>query len=167
MSKPEVLTPNLVSKITMKTIGVKPAAHATDKGTPIAVVFGTASAIKDVVDKIRGDVYHALVGEFEAENLETGETFRSGVLYLPAGIHDMLEGSVKKLESETDFVQFALQILAVKATNAAGYGYQAKSMIPSRTVDPLTEMRAVLSGPTLAALPASTARQSTQGKPGK
>lgn len=140
----EVNTPNLVAKITMKTLGVSPAKHATDKGAPIAVVMGMASGIKEVVDKVRGDVYHALVGEFEAENLETGEVFRSGVLYLPAGIHDMVEGAVKKLQGESDFVQFALQINVIKSASSAGYAYQAKSLIQNRQVDPLNDLRASL-----------------------
>lgn len=154
MANPEVQNPNFVSKISMKSIGVSPAKHATDKGTPIAIILGMASGLKDVVDKVRGETFHALVGEFEANNLETGEVFRSGVLYLPTGIHDMIEGGVKKLQGESDFVQFALQIIAVKANNPAGYTYQAKSLVPSQTVDPLTKLRQSLSTSTAPALPA-------------
>lgn len=158
--KAQVIAPNMVSKLTMRTIKIQPTKHATDKGAPVAVVIGYARGIKEVTDKVRGDVFHALVGEFEAQNLETGEFYRSGVLYLPAGIHDMLESSVKKLEGETDFVSFALQILAVKASNPAGYSYEAKSLMPAKAVDPLEELRAELGGGTQSkALPASTAKK--------
>lgn len=142
----QIVEVSLISKMSLKTLKTSPAKHASESGTPIAVIFGMASGIKEVVDKVRGDVYHALTGEFEAQNIETGERFRSGVLYLPAGIHEMIEAPVKKLESESDYVAFALQMLAVKSSNPAGYSYQARNLMPSKQVDPLEELRSQLSG---------------------
>lgn len=156
----EVVEVSLISKITMRTIKTQPAKHASDEGTPIAVIFGMASGIKEVVDKVRGDVFHALTGQFEAQNLETGEVFQSGVLYLPAGIHESVEASVQKLESETDYVAFALQMKAVKATNPAGYGYQAVNLMAAKAVDPLASIRGELT------IPAAT-KALTDGKPAK
>lgn len=134
----------LISKISMRTIKALPARLASEEGTPIAVIFGMASGIKEVVDKVRGDVYHALTGQFEAQNLDTGDVFQSGQLYLPTGIHETVEASVRKLESENDYVTFALQIRSVKATNPAGYSYQAVNLMPAKAVDPLGAMRGEL-----------------------
>src|SRR5271169_1061475 len=110
----------VVSKLSMRTIKTQPAKFASEAGTPIAVIYGQANKVKDVLDKVRGDIYHALSGTFEGINLDTKEVFRSGVLYLPAGIHEMIENPVKKLTEESDFVQFALELRAVKASNPAG-----------------------------------------------
>ncbi len=144
---------NIVSKLSMKTIRVNPAKFATDSGAPIALVYGQLTGIKDVVDKVRGDVYHALLGSFEGQNLETGERFRSGVLYLPAGIHDMLSASVAKLPEDDDsaYVEFGLEIRAVKAKNPAGYSYEAKSLLKPKASDPLEQLRALLPTNTVSA----------------
>jgi hypothetical protein len=146
MADGKVVEISLISKISMRTIKTTPAKAATEDGTPIAVVYGMAFGIKEVVDKQRGDVYHALVGQFEAQNLQTADVFQSGQLYLPTGIHESLESAVQRLENESDYVQFALQILAIKASNPAGYSYQAKNLLASKQVDPLEEIRALIGG---------------------
>lgn len=130
----------VIGKITMRTIKVQPSKHANEKGASIAKVYGQAFETKEVIDKVRGDVFVALVGNFEAVNEESGEVFRSGVLYLPAGIHDMLTSAVSK-KGESEYVQFALDIRAVKASNPAGYSYEARSLTPASTVDPLDQLR--------------------------
>jgi hypothetical protein len=154
MTGGKVVDITIVSKLSMRTIKTQPAKFATAEGRPIAVVYGQATAIKEVVDKVRGDVYHALVGQFEAQNLQSGEVFRSGQLYLPTGIHEMLEDAVKKLETDTDFVSFAIQLRAVTAKNPAGYSYEAQNLLKTTHVDPLDDMRAQLEGTEQPKLPA-------------
>lgn len=156
MAEGKVINIVIVSKLSMATIKAQPAKYATDEGAPIAVVYGQATGIKEVVDKVRGDVYHALVGQFEAQNLNTGEVFRSGQLYLPTGIHEMVEDAVKKLEGDTDFVTFALQIRALKAANKSGYSYEAQSLMKATQVDPLDDLRANLEASVPKQLTAST-----------
>lgn len=140
----EVQEVSLISKISMRTIKTLPAKFASEKGTPIAVIFGMANGIKEVMNKDSGEVYHALRGQFEAQNLDTGEIFQSGVLYLPAGIHDAIESAVGKLEAENDYISFALQIKSVTAATKAGYSYQAVNLMAAKAVDPLAELRGEL-----------------------
>lgn len=146
---------SLIGKLSMKTIKVRASKHATDTGFPIARVYGEAHGIKIVEDKINGDVHEALSGDFEAENLETHELFRSGVLYLPAGIHDMVASAVKGLHVEGESVKFALEIRAVIASNKAGYSYEAKNLLKAAIVDPLAEMRRSFGIPASASAPAA------------
>jgi len=109
------------------------------------------------VDKARGDVYRALTGNFEARNVATGETFQSSILYLPGGIHEMLENGVKKLQTEFESVRFALDIRAVTASSPAGYSYEAVNMLKPAVTDPLTAIRQEIgAGPKVEALPEST-----------
>ncbi len=142
----------LINKITMKSIKTQPGKMATEKGAPIANVYGFISGSKTVVDKVRGESFNALVGQFEAENLDTGERFQSGVLYLPKGIHETLESIASKLTQESDSVKFAIQVYAVTASNPIGYSYSAKNLFAPAGVDPLDELRAAM--PTQKSLPA-------------
>jgi hypothetical protein len=125
----------------MATIKVKPAKHASDTGTVIAIVFGTAKSIKTTEDKDRGEVFEALEGNFEAVNAETGEIFNSTLCYLPPGIHELFVAPVKALKLPSDFVEFALEISVITAKTKAGYTYIAKNITASKRVDPLNKMR--------------------------
>jgi hypothetical protein len=142
----------IIGKITMRAIKVSPAKHATEKGTAIARIFGMAAGTKEVVDKVRGDVYNSIVGDFGAVNLESGEEFRSGVLYLPTSMHNMLQSALAKLEDGSGTVNFALEVRAVKATNPAGYAYEAVSLLPTALTDPLEEMKKQIAAKTAPAL---------------
>lgn len=156
----------MIGKISMRTIKTTPAKQATEgESTRIAIVFGQATGIKEVVDKARGDVYQALSGTFAAKNEISGEEFQSGLLYLPAGIHAMVESAVKTLDGETKSVNFALGINVVTASNPAGYSYEAVNLIPAMVVDPLDEMRKAIEASAPAkALPAETAAKTDAKK---
>ena len=132
----------------MSGIKVIPQKHINvGKSTPIAQVYGKASGIKPVVDKDRGEVFNSIVGNFEAVNLETGEVYNSGVLYLPSGIHAMVENAANKLAKDsTETVDFALEIRVVQSANKAGYSYEAVNLIPAALVDPIATIRAQITG---------------------
>lgn len=144
MSEGQVIssTPSLISKISMRTIKTRPAALAVEgKSTPLAIIVGKATGVKQIVDKERGDVYESLTGMFEANNLESGEVFQSGVLYLPQGIHDMVDSAVRQLKDGGQSVDFALEVKVVSASNKSGYSYEAVNLIPAKVVDPLQSLR--------------------------
>jgi hypothetical protein len=134
-----------VSKLTVATIHCNPAKVVkAGEATPIAHIFGKASAIKIVSDKLTGQAYEALQGQFEAHNLETGEVFNSGVLYLPAGIHDVVLSQVKGLQNETDSIGFAMELCVVVASNPRGYSYEARDVMPPKLEDDLSEYRTLV-----------------------
>jgi hypothetical protein len=155
----------MVGKITISNLGCIPAAAVVEGQTsPIARIYGIASGIKSVVDKNRGDVYESITGSFEGVNLKTGNIYQASVVYLPAGIHGLLENAVKGIVDEAgkqqfNSVKFALEIGVVKAKNPAGYSYEAKSLVPAVVDDPLAEMRTAISG--------HGAKQIEAGKPTK
>ena len=151
---------SMIGKITIRTINVIPAKSVeVGKSTPIARIFGMASGIKQVVDKVRGDTFESITGQFGAVNLQTGNAYESGVLYLPKGIHDMIEAAVRSIpkDAPSSTVDFALEIRVVKADNPAGYSYEAVNLIPAKVVSPLEELRKqIAASAPMFALPTST-----------
>lgn len=140
---------NMVSKITVKTVKCKPAkAKAEERRVPMMRCFGIASGLKTVV-AANGDVHTAITGDFKAQNIETGDTFVSGVLYLPAGIHDLLQSAVDGGLDKNDKpvyrpVKFGLDIYAVPSTVPAGYSYEATPIIEAQEDDRLAELAQAL-----------------------
>lgn len=132
---------NIISKISVKTIGCNPsAAKSEGKDVQLAKVYGVARGTINKVDQ-RGDPVVGLTGEFEAVNLGTGEVFRSGVLYLPSGIHEMVANSVKEGDTE-----FALGIVASPASNPIGYSYKAVPLLEPAANDPMAALRNKIAG---------------------
>lgn len=130
----------MVSKLSVKSGGVSPKkVHALADGQTtlkLCTIKGIASGIKTVEDPVHGRTFFPLVGMFQATNAQTGDVTRSGVLYLPGGIHESYESRVRNLE-DGDTLQFHVEIRAVKADNPAGYSYEAVDLMPPSEVDPL------------------------------
>ena len=146
---------NLVSKLSIKTMGCKPErAKSEDKSIPLYRVIGIATGVKQVKD-VRGEMIFGATGNFEGVNLETGEVYQSGVLYLPGGAHELLISALQSEDAES--VEFALEVSAEPAKNPIGYSYKARMLEKPKMADPLIELRKHLAG--VKALPAPKARK--------
>lgn len=162
---------NYISKITLKGIGCKPAAvTALPAGEkwPLARIYGVLgeTRFKDSV-ALPGSVELMLVGEFEAINLETGEVFRSGKLYLPPGIAELMQKTLIKLQSEDEkaSVEFAFEIRTVHATNPIGYSYEAQAIGSAKKVDALAQLRGAMAQlPVIGPSVTGKEKQLTSGK---
>lgn len=170
---PDELQPdaaNYRSKLTISTIGGSPERAKTEKKrVHVADVYGIASGIK-LVDNPMGNppTFTALTGNFEATNAYTGEVWRSGVLYLPGGFHEMIVAMLEELSDDEDrskfdrpSVEFALEINADPADNPAGYSYHARNLLPVKKADALSAIRSGLveGRKLLLAAPVSTAAE--------
>jgi hypothetical protein len=107
-------------------------------------VFGLVDGLKPVEGK-NGDVDFGLKGQFEALRAD-GVKAVSGVAFLPGGIQAMIQSAYESA-SETDkraTVTFAVDIYAVKSSNAAGYTFKGKEVgvqgSPTK-VDPFADIR--------------------------
>jgi hypothetical protein len=162
----EVTEDSLVSKLSIKQLGCDPRLAAGTTTKVLCRIYGTAKGLKHGEDKNTGNMWTALQGEFEGVNVEQGnedfgKILRSGKLFLPAGIQDVVEGAVREIENskdgaETPNVVFGLEIRSVKSNNRIGYSYEAKNLMPPAQQDPLAVMRAAIeskAGP-VKALPA-------------
>lgn len=130
----------------------------------ICAIYGTASGVKvrTVTDKAGNpQTFEPIVGQFEAvpadpmkvvESIDGKDVevmisaVRSGVLYLPSGIHEQLAEPLKKEGARP--IDFALEVYSVKATNAAGYTYEVKSLTKPAESDPLAAIRQAIQGKT-------------------
>jgi hypothetical protein len=141
----------LISKLSVKTAGCNPRRAALLENDSVALpmvrIFGFASGVKTVEDRTTGNVHEAIIGNFEAHNLApadvkgSGDRYRSGVLYLPKGIHESLVDAVKTKPEGSESIAFDLEVRAVKATNPIGYSYEAVSMRKMAGYDPLDALR--------------------------
>lgn len=141
--------PTLIAKLSVKGIGCVPVGRK--EATRLCIVVGKASGIKtgDQVSKDKEIIgkWSALVGVFQAKNLETGEVFRSSKLFLPGGIHEVIEEGVKKLGDGGGSVEFALEIRSIESSSPAGYKYQAVPLIePKESEDELASLVAASEG---------------------
>lgn len=128
-----------VPKIAASTIGAKPAMSQID-GKPYLQFQVTGEATGIVAKEKDGQTLFGLVGKFEAINAWTGEIYRSGVAYLPSGIHELATSVL--LNDANSVVQFDLEVWSVPAANPRGYSWQAKEMSAIATNDPLQHIKA-------------------------
>lgn len=155
-----------VSKLSMKNAGVDPrkvlAADGDKASVVLARIFGLADGIKQVEDKTNATVHLALTGKFQSINAQNGQITRSGILYLPKGIHEVVMNAVKQLE-EGSVVRFGLEVRSVKASNPIGYSYEAIDLLPVQEKDPLSELADVIAKKQLPA-PASAQEKDSKKK---
>jgi len=144
------------SKLAPKDLGNPREVTSRPDGdmTPhlLGVIFGraTRTKTKTFTQSATGEVVtvDAILGMFEGRravalpNDDMSETvaIRSGVLYLPSGIADMI---VEPLRADDETViEFALKISTRKASNPAGYEYVVQELYqPQGVADPLQELR--------------------------
>ena len=132
-----------LSKISVATINARPTRIQNEPALefePLARVGGVATGIKLVANKQTGETHIALVGQFIALSLKTAVTYNSGVLYLPAGIHEQITSAVSAEGAKP--VEFMIELRAVHATNPAKFSYAAVALHrPEAVADPLAKFR--------------------------
>lgn len=144
-----------IAKLTVKTLGCKPDMVKTLEGQDklaLCRIFGKAAGVGYQDDSRNpGSIFTYFKGTFEGINMQTGETYRSGKLYLPKGISELVEAVIKNAEKNgKEQVSFAFEIRSVKATNPIGYSYEAVAIKRPEQEDELAELRKLLmAAPTL------------------
>jgi hypothetical protein len=164
----ELTQPNVIAKLNIKSIGCQPkAAAALPVGDMrhiyLARIIGMAGGL------IQGETelgeYFALSGKFQGTNMQEGsgpgygETYESGVCYLPPGIHETLVTAVRAagllIPEKSDkrstkvmlpiksgeTINFAIDIFVKQDTNASGITYIGKPILPPTAADPLAQIR--------------------------
>jgi hypothetical protein len=150
---------NVLPKMSIKTLGCKPhLAKDSDKPVALARIMGIANGVKWVEGQ-GGELSPAILGAFEGVNLQTGEVYQSGKLFLPGGIAELISGQFKTDDDKNKSVQFAFDISSVAAKNPIGYSYQAKQLTKPAENDPLALLRKEMP-----ALPAPTKDDAKGGK---
>ena len=114
-----------------------------DKPTNALRIMGTATGIASGESNF-GE-WKALVGQFAAINLLTGEESRSGKAFVPDTVTDIVETALNKLKAdgeENASVEFAIDVEIVPNPDlAVGYEYNAIPHI-QESADPFERLRA-------------------------
>lgn len=130
-----------LKKLSVKKVCGRPEFEkGSADGTEIGLmqVFGQVTGTKGGTSDY-GD-WECLLGNFEATNMETGETFRAAQLFMPDVAHEPIAQAVKL--SSNGLVDFAVEIIAVKdAESSVGYVYSMKPLIQAEESDPLKALR--------------------------
>jgi hypothetical protein len=91
--------------------------------------------------------YVKFTGQFEVQNLVTGEILRSAQLFLPDAVSALLESQLTTEASAEGFkgVQFAFEVGAIYSKDSATeYEYTTKNLMPESESDLLSSMRKML-----------------------
>lgn len=125
-------------KLSAKLImGEKPKLKDGQKERRLFIIFGVATGLKKSPDMRGYGESVGLTGNFEATNLDTGESFVSGRCYLPEPSHSMIVAQV----SQGKTVEFGYEI-GIKANDTAiGYEYTTKPVVKPGDNDPLKALR--------------------------
>ena len=161
---------NIVTKMSVKTIGADPAKGKTGR-VHLARIFGIASGIK-VAKGTNGDILYGVTGDFRGQIPDAPEdTYQSGVLYLPSGINELLLQAVDSGEVDKNNkpvfreVKFAFDIFSKPASNPAGYQYEATPVIDAKETDAMSELSSQL--PPMPGAAAQIADETKTAKKGK
>jgi len=129
---------NILKKLNAKDIlGGKIARPAEDDPEKILFdVYGLARRA-EVVTTAFGDSMK-FRGDFEAVNSETGEVFRSTVMYLPELAADMLANAIGE---GANAVEFGFRIGMKPSDSPVGYEYTIKPLVETRDSDALESIR--------------------------
>lgn len=164
----------VLGKLSIATMNCKPKRAHKDVDnikTPLARIMGTASGLKSAVDQ-RGEPVFGLTGSFLginiAEGLQAGQDgkdadfgqYRSGVLYLPGGIQELIQAPLEKALNDPDkavansaAIEFAMDLFAIPANNPAGYSFVATLLGEAAQADPFANIRQRVGDAKLPALP--------------
>lgn len=128
----------IISKISIKTVygTVKPASVPAEGILPIARVYGIATKTKTGMSD-NGD-WTALIGEFEAVNVVTGESFSSSKAFLPAAAQGAIEVAMDATDKP---VEFAYEIGLRFAENDYGYIFDVTAIQSPNQKDSLSKLR--------------------------
>lgn len=165
----------VLGKLTIASMNTRPKRAHKDVNnikTPLCRIMGTATGLKAALDT-KGETVFGLTGQFlginvdqaaahakdPKENPDDGE-YTSGVCYLPGGIQELIQTPLEALLNSEDKVtannaslEFAMDLFAVPATNAAGYSFEGALLGQMGQADPFAAIKAKVGDTKLPALP--------------
>jgi len=134
---------SLVRKISAKVVCGKIEKPVPKKGKTLFIVGGIANKVR-TGDSQYG-TWTALVGQFEATNVETGEVFIAPQCFLPEPMNGMIAAALEATDKDgkrlNQSIQFAVEVGVKHAENQIEYEYTAKEIMKSDSADPLAAIR--------------------------
>lgn len=138
--------PNVIGKIAANTFKPKRilGQPETVREFILGTLIGQASDFK--VGKAKSPTgeefeYRGYTGKFEYVDAHDSEVIQSGVLYLPAGIDEMLTAAVKAAIEVQGHVNVMLEVGVYRSNVPGGYSWKFNQLGQLEANDPLDEMR--------------------------
>lgn len=108
-------------------------------------LLGIATAIYEKYDKVKDETHQGFAGNFEFIDADPSAVgYKSGILYLPGGINEMLMDAVKAADGGQ--VQFVFEVYSERAENARKRAWSFKDLAPAAQIDPMAELRKHIPG---------------------
>lgn len=126
----------ILSKITLKTIGCQPKPNKVTAASPLATIYGMATDYK--IGTSNFGEFTKFKGDFRAVRIVDGEEFRSGSLLLPPTLADMLRVAVS--QAKDTGVQFAVELGVKPSDVPIGYEYSVRPLVNTDQADPLAAL---------------------------
>lgn len=139
-------------KITTRTACSMTSADIAKAGrkekTPLYSVMGICNGTKTVVTDFGEST--GLRGQFEAQDLKTGEIKTAPIYWPPAFLADVINGELLAGKDDTNFAVRFAYIIGVQPdeTTQLGYSYFVESLKDPDAADPFEGLREALPAPT-------------------
>lgn len=129
---------NLVSKLTIKTMGAQPPKNSVEEKTMLATIYGRCTAKKPGTSDY-GE-YIRFKGEFEGVNAFDGKVYRSATMIVPKTLEELLDVAIKL--DEANAVDFAVEVWVEPSERSiTGYTYIIKPLTEPEESDVLASLR--------------------------
>ena len=132
---------SLIRKISAKSVCGK--IEVPKKATRLFSVFGQATKTKSGTTDY--GAWTALVGRFEAVNIETGEVFQAPQCFLPEPLNTMIAEALQETDEDgnrvNDAIGFSVEVGVKPSDVPIGYEYTTKENVKADTADPLAALR--------------------------
>lgn len=127
----------LQAKLTPATMGFEVQKGKAGRHV-CGTIIGTANGV--AARKLpNGEDSIAITGKFEGVNADTGEVFRSGVMFFPTGIQEYV---LKALDDNADAeVHFAVELATKPSKSPAGYQWEVRPIVDLSLADPMSALR--------------------------
>ncbi len=139
------MSASLIKKLSAKTVyGV---VKAPEKAMALFTVIGIANGVK-TGQSTYGE-WVALTGQFEGQNLESGEAFMAPQAFLPEPINGLIAAKVRTPDENGQpvSVRFAVEVGIKPSKSTLGYEYTVRELIDASENDPLADLRKSLPAP--------------------
>lgn len=140
----------LLNKITLKAMECQPK-KAPEAAQDLVVVYGTVRDTKLTTTNY-GESFR-LIGDFEAQRIADGKTFRAAALFLPRVIESLMVDAITRMRkdgNEDVALEFAVKIGIKPSNSNVGYEWTVTPLVNMQESDALAHLRDAV----LKALPA-------------
>lgn len=139
----------VVNKLTIKTIlGIDRGKTKEEviaimkdyaaKNSEIAAIIGKITGFGEKATQFGNSTF--FIGDFYAQNRETGEIFEGGKIYLPKDVSETIKAAFVNRTAQDEYVKVQLTVSVVKDSGTVGYAYVCRPIKNPQSINERAEM---------------------------